>query len=109
MRTPAGTECRYYYEDFHRGRATRECRLILASRHSLAWQPGLCARCAVPAVLRANGSGDLRLELTVRKRLLLWTRLDLGAYCVRHSLVIEDPYRGCPVCTADQAIDAPGS
>ena len=28
MRTPANTECPYYYEDFYRGRSTQECRLV---------------------------------------------------------------------------------
>ena len=25
MRTPANTECPYYYEDFYRGRSAQEC------------------------------------------------------------------------------------
>ena len=28
MRTPAGTECPYYYADYYRGRSKQECRLI---------------------------------------------------------------------------------
>jgi hypothetical protein len=98
MRTPAGTECRHYYQDFHRGRELQECRLILGNRESVPWRPELCAQCQVPAVLRANGSPDLRLRLTVRKRLGLFTRLELEARCTAHDRIIEDPYVGCPEC-----------
>jgi hypothetical protein len=103
MRTPAGTICRYYYEDFHRGRQTQECRLVMANARSLPWAPELCAKCKVPEILRANGSPDLRLELTVRKRLGLFTRLDVDAYCLKHVCEIEDPYVGCPSCEAEIA------
>jgi hypothetical protein len=98
MRTPAGTECRYYYEDFHRGRARQECRLILAERDSLPWKPHLCSACAVPAVLRANGSPHLHLRLSARKRFGLFTRLHLVAVCREHATELDDPYRGCPDC-----------
>jgi hypothetical protein len=101
MRTPAGSECRYYYEDFHRGRQTQECRLVKANRQSLPWTPDLCAKCPVPAILRANGSPDLRLEATVRKRFGLLRRLDVGAYCLRHASEVEDPIRGCAACVAE--------
>lgn len=101
MRTPAGTECRHYYEDFHRGRETQECRLVLANRHSLPWREDLCARCRVPAVLRANGSPDLRLSLTVVKRFGFLTRLRIDAYCLKHACAIDDPFRGCAACAPD--------
>lgn len=98
MRTPAGSECRYYYEDFHRGRELAECRLIQANQASLPWRPQLCASCRVPAVLRANGSAHLRLQLTVRKRFRWLARMELRAWCTAHSCAIEDPYHGCPLC-----------
>jgi len=98
MRTPAGVECRYYYEDFNRGRETQECRLVQRSRGSLPWTPEICAKCRVPAILRANGSPDLRLSLTIRKRLGLFKTLDLQAWCDRHDEPIADPMRGCPRC-----------
>ncbi len=28
MINPAGQECRFYYQDFHRGRSEQECRLV---------------------------------------------------------------------------------
>jgi hypothetical protein len=105
MRTPAGTECRYYYEDFNRGRAVQECRLIAQNRRSLPWTPDTCAKCPVPAILRANGSPDLRLELTVSKRLGLWRHLEVSAYCLRHLADVPDPMRGCPACAAEAAAE----
>jgi len=101
MRTPAGTECRYYYEDFNRGRQTQECRLIKQNPRSLKWSPGLCAKCRVPRVLAANGSPYLRLELTARKRFGLITTLDLAATCARHGEAIADPLSGCRQCAAE--------
>jgi hypothetical protein len=101
MRTPAGAECRYYYEDFHRGRQTQECRLVKASRGSLPWTPDLCGKCPVPAILRANGSPDLRLEGSVRKRFGLLRRIEVDAYCLRHMREVAEPIQGCPECAAE--------
>ena len=101
MRTPAGVECRYYYEDFNRGRQQQECRLIAQNRRSLPWTPDLCAKCPVPAVLRANGSPDLRLELTVTKRFGWLKGLKLEAYCLKHVVDVRDPLVGCPLCAAE--------
>jgi len=101
MRTPAGTECRYYYEDYNRGRETQECRVIKANRHSLPWQPDLCGKCRVPSILMANGSAHLRLQVTVRKRFGLFTKIDVDAHCQKHGLPIADPYRGCEACVAE--------
>ena len=101
MRTPDGTECRFYYEDFHRGRQTQECRLIERSRRngdSLAWAPDLCEKCSVPAVLRANGSKELRLNLSVQKRFGLFRSLKLVTRCAAHDEIIDEPMRGCARC-----------
>jgi hypothetical protein len=100
MRTPDGRECRYYYEDFHRGRSTQECRLIGANPRSEAWAPDLCAKCPVPDILTANRSPDLRLELSVRRRFGLFRRLQVDAYCVEHVRELSDAAAGCPDCRA---------
>jgi len=102
MRTPAGTECRHYYEDFNRGRATQECRLIKANRRSLPWRPADCARCAVPGVVRANAGRELRLELAVVRRFGLWRQLRLEATCPKHDLRLATPADGCPRCAAEE-------
>lgn len=97
MRTPAGTECRYYYQDFHRGRDVQECRNIKANPSSLPWRPSDCSRCPVPAILNANSSPDLALNITVKPVMLgLGRRIEVTAFCTRHNIAIEDPYVGCP-------------
>jgi hypothetical protein len=96
MRTPAGKECRHYYEDFHRGRNAQECRLIQGNPDSLRWRPSDCNQCPVPDILNANASPDMELKLTVDKRLMgLGRKLTVEAYCTRHQRKIEDPYVGC--------------
>jgi hypothetical protein len=103
MRTPAGKECRYYYEDFFRGREVQECRLIQENPESMRWHPSDCARCPVPAILGANSSPDLALKLTVRPKLLgLGRKLDVTASCLKHHIDIEDPFVGCPKCNAER-------
>lgn len=102
MITPAGKECRYYYEDFHRGRSRQECRLIGRQAGAHAWRPGDCARCPVPGILWANSSPDLVLYAEVRPGLLgLGRRVEVTAYCRRHDESIADPYVGCPICAAE--------
>ena len=104
MRTPAGQECRFYYQDFHRGRNVQECRLIQGNPESMRWHKSDCERCPVPAILSANASPHMELALTIRPRLLgLGRRSDVTAYCVRHHDPIEDPFVGCPKCNADRA------
>lgn len=104
MRTPAGKECPHYYEDFHRGRSTQECRLIQANPASPPWQPRDCFSCPVPAILQANGSPNLGLRGTVRKGFLglIGRRVEVRASCAKHQIPIEDPYVGCPRCSAER-------
>jgi len=97
--TPAGVECRHYYEDFNRGRQIQECRLIGRGRNAAGWTPDLCARCPVPAIERANGSPDLRLEAEVVRRFGIFKRVKVRAFCVRCIAEIDDPMRGCPTCS----------
>ncbi|NJL95649.1 MAG: hypothetical protein HC915_18920 [Anaerolineae bacterium] len=102
MRTPAGQECSYYYEDFHRGRNVQECRIPKGDR-SLAWQPKDCARCPVPDILRANSSPHLRLELTISTRFLGFGRkLEVRATCGKHHIPVPNPYTGCPECNQER-------
>jgi hypothetical protein len=101
MRTPAGKECRFYYEDFHRGRAVQECRLVQGNRESLPWQPNYCAMCPVPDILSANASPDLNLKLTIKPRLLgLGRQMQVTATCLKHHIPVDDPRVGCPKCNA---------
>lgn len=96
MRTPAGKECRYYYEDFHRGRAIQECRLL--SREE--WQPRVCSVCPVPDILRANRCAHMRLHARLVRRWLR-RRVEVTAYCDRYEVPVENPYVGCGRCHPD--------
>lgn len=103
MRTPAGHECKHYYEDFHRGRNIQECRLIKLNLDSKRWHPSDCAKCPVPAILNANASPDLELVASVETRFLGFGRhIKVSASCLRHRIPIPDPHIGCPQCAASR-------
>lgn len=103
MRTPAGSDCIHYYEDFHRGRAIQECRLASANSSCLQWQPGDCSRCVVPEILAANASKHLELQLSIKSRLLGFGRVvEVQAFCLRHRTPIDDPYVGCSSCNRER-------
>ncbi len=106
MRTPAGKECKYYYEDFHRGRATQECRLIHETSGSKAWHPSDCSNCPVPEILRANASEHLQLKAAIKTGFLGFGRhVDVTARCGKHNVIIDDPMIGCPICSQERAED----
>jgi len=98
--TPAGDECRYYYEDFARGASVQECRVAKAPGSAL-WTSAVCARCPVPGITAANGSPDLELRITIAQGKLKRTpRVSVEAWCRLHGPVISDPHVGCPECNA---------
>jgi hypothetical protein len=98
MRTPAGTECRYYYEDFMRGREVQECRLLAANPESRAWRPKLCGSCPVPAILRANGCTHMSLEAWVGRRWLVLPQVRVRAFCSLAQEEVAEPMVGCGRC-----------
>ncbi|HEX2622600.1 MAG TPA: hypothetical protein VHL11_20715, partial [Phototrophicaceae bacterium] len=101
--TPAGKECRYYYEDFHRGRNHQECRLVRDNPDSLRWRPSDCLKCPIPDILNANSSKDMELSLTIKARFLGYLRYhEVTAFCLKHRIPIEDAYVGCPKCNAER-------
>jgi hypothetical protein len=103
MRTPAGKECKHYYEDYNRGRNIKECRLVKDNPDSLPWRPSDCARCPVPDILNANASPDMVLTLRLDNRLLgLRRAYTVTATCIKHDISIDDPYVGCPHCNAER-------
>jgi hypothetical protein len=103
MRTPAGKECRHYYQDFHRGRAVQECRLAGQNPSSMNWRPHDCSSCPVPDILNANASPDLELKLTIKPRLLgLGRQLEVKASCIKHHIEIADAFVGCEQCNAER-------
>jgi hypothetical protein len=103
MITPAGKECPYYYEDYYRGRAQQECRLIAANPASKPWRPRDCSHCPVPDILRANASDDLVLKARVNTGVLglIGVHVEVEAHCRKHEIPIEDPYVGCRLCNAE--------
>ena len=102
MRTPAGSECRYYYADFYRGRSVQECRLLAAERGSLPWKPQVCTICPVPAILRANDCPHIALRARLVRRRLR-RKVEVEAYCTRNKVAVKNPYVGCGHCHPDAA------
>lgn len=95
MRTPAGKECRYYYQDFHRGRDLQECRLEKENPDSQRWRPSDCEKCPVPDILRANADPHMKLTLTIKKGFLgFGRRLTVTASDTRTGDPIENPFVG---------------
>jgi hypothetical protein len=103
MKTPAGHECRYYYQDFHRGRNVQECRLQKANPNSLPWEPRDCTTCPIAAILRANASPEMELTLTIKNKFFIFGReIEVDAHCTRHNIPIDDPHVGCSKCNASK-------
>ncbi|MBI1802481.1 MAG: hypothetical protein HY259_10775 [Chloroflexi bacterium] len=103
MRTPAGAECKYYYEDFHR-RSFQECRLIARNPDSAAWSAGLCGRCPVPGILQSNACIHLLLKATVAREWLIQKRVKVEAYCEQQLVGVASPHSGCGHCAHLQSV-----
>jgi len=95
MRTPAGTECNYFYGDYYRGRQQEECRPLGAS-----WISKLCRTCPVPAIIRANACEHMHLRASVTRPLAagFQRRVRVTAYCERTQRTGFDPHIGCGEC-----------
>jgi hypothetical protein len=99
MRTPAGTECPYYYADYHRGRQRQECRLVDRTPRGGRWAPDLCGRCRVPAIHQANACPNLILEAYAQPGVLgLGRGIRVGATCTRSGGNVAKPEVGCGLC-----------
>ena len=99
MRTPAGLNCPYYYEDFHRGHSVQECRLIRPVANRSRWGPKLCARCPVPSIVRANACPEMELEAQVKGQWLGFVRrVIVRASCTKYQVDVANPYTGCGRC-----------
>lgn len=101
VKNPAGAECAFYYEDFARGAELQECRAAKEAG-SAQWRPEVCAGCAVPGILKANGSPRLVIAISIgrgwaRKR----PRVRVTASCSVHGGPLADPYVGCKECNAE--------
>ena len=96
--TPAGVECKYYYEDFNRGREIQRCRLIERNPRSRPWRPRLCKTCPVPAILRANACANMMLEATVGRRWGILGQVKVSAFCTLSGEAVDEPMVGCGRC-----------
>lgn len=99
MRTLYGKECKYYYQDYYRGKSTQECRLIQANPASEAWKPSLCQTCPVPGFLMANACPNLALRGRVGKSFLgLFQKIQIEAACREYRVLVPHPQVGCGHC-----------
>jgi hypothetical protein len=95
MRTPAGTECKYFYGDYYRGRDHEECRLLGAT-----WRRDLCRTCPIPAIGRANACEFMHLRGEMARPLAaaFQRRVKVTAFCEKTERSGFDPHIGCGVC-----------
>lgn len=99
MKTPYGKECKFFYGDYARGRATQECRLLDNNPESENWFPALCQNCPVPDILAANQCKHLRLYGRVGKSLFgLSKKVEVEGFCDQHFLDVQEPRVGCGHC-----------
>lgn len=102
MRTPAGTECPFYYADFHRGREKEACRLIERTPGGGPWTPDLCSRCAVPRIVLANACPHMVLEARAKTGILgIGKGVEVSAHCTRSLQDVAEPEIGCGQCHLD--------
>ncbi|MBN1266912.1 MAG: hypothetical protein JXA25_15565 [Anaerolineales bacterium] len=102
MRTPAGTECPYYYADYFRGREYEECRLVEPSQSGRSWSPDVCERCPVPEIVRANGCKHMSLHASIESGFLgFGQKVVVTAYCARAGEAVKEPLVGCGHCHED--------
>lgn len=100
MRTPAGTECQFFYGNYFRGRKQEECRLIGHQPPPHHWTSDLCAKCPVPGILRANACPSLELSAQAKRTLFGLVRsVQVTAYCTRSQQPVAEPHVGCGQCS----------
>jgi len=109
VKTPYGQECRFYFQDYFRGRSKQECRLLArnaVARNAVArnaaserWEPSLCRACPVPAILRDNACPNMALEAQVKRGFLgLTRRVEVLAVCTLTATEVREPRVGCGHC-----------
>lgn len=99
MRTPAGKECKFYYEDYFRGASKQECRLLERNARGDQWKPSLCASCPVPDTLRQNACQNLAFEGFVEKSFFgMRERVRVYAVCTQEMCEVKHPEVGCGKC-----------
>jgi hypothetical protein len=99
MKTPAGTECHYFFGDYFRGMDREECRLLASALPQLPWQPKLCFNCPVPGILMANSCEHMQLKPALKRPFpYLTQQVQVQAYCSKTRQVVHEPHLGCGEC-----------
>jgi hypothetical protein len=99
MRTPYGTECPFFFGEYHRGRDQNRCDLIGNASPPRNWTPTLCKSCQVPTILRANGCTHMHLSAEVKPGIFrLGKSVKVTAYCTRSHQDVKEPHVGCGQC-----------
>ena len=99
MKTPAGSECPYFYGNYYRGREQEECRLIGDAPAPRNWHAGLCSKCPVPGIILANECPNMILHAEVRNLLFgLRKEIEVKAHCKKTNREVDVPEIGCGEC-----------
>jgi hypothetical protein len=99
MRTPYGTECKYFYGNYYRGQSHEECRLVVDTPEAAKWDSSLCRTCLCPSILRANACPTMQLHAEIKPRFLAFGKeMKISAYCTKSSQVVKEPQIGCGEC-----------
>ena len=95
MKTPFGSECKFFYGDYYRGRNHEECRLL-----GNAWSKDLCRTCPAPSIERANACEFLILqgEITHPLSAAFQKRVKISAQCSKTGKTGFDAHIGCGDC-----------
>jgi hypothetical protein len=98
MKTPAGTECPYFFGDYFRGRSVEECRLLKA--HRQRWSADLCRTCPVPGIVRANACEYMQLRPSVTRPFgaAFQRRVQISTSCDKTHRAGFEPEIGCGEC-----------
>ncbi len=98
MRTPAGSECNYFYGDYYRGRQQEECRLLIAP--GAHWTRDLCRTCPIPSITRANACEFMafRAEVTRPVTAAFQRRVQVKAFCEKTEREVAEAHIGCGEC-----------
>ena len=100
MKTAFGSECSYYYEDFHRGREMRECRLLRTTREN--WSYRLCEHCPVPRWQQSNSCAHMAFSGHATRGFLgIGRRMVISVWCDQAAAKVDEPEIGCGKCHLD--------
>jgi hypothetical protein len=99
MKTPAGTECEFFYGNYHRGQSSEECRLLGRKQKDQQWSRDLCFTCPIPRIQLANSCKNMIYHAVVRKKMFGFKRqVQISAYCSKNHIDVKTPEIGCGEC-----------